>query len=99
MKFRCDWAIPHDTWLPVLQKFTSMSPQEQANAGEGVKIIGRWHDVAARTGVVIFEANDVAAVQRYLGLWNPYMELDLAPVLDDGEATAVYRQIIADNNG
>jgi hypothetical protein len=46
-----------------------MSPQEQANAGEGVKIIGRWHDPAARTGVV-----------------------------DDGEATAVYRQMIADNN-
>jgi hypothetical protein len=97
MKFRCDWAIPHDTWLPVLKKFTSMSPQEQVNAGEGVKILGRWHDVASRTGVVIFEADDPAAVQRYLGLWNPYMEIDLTPVLDDGEATAVYRQIIADN--
>jgi len=26
------------------------------------------------------------------------MEIDLAPVLDDAEATAVYRQIIAVNN-
>jgi hypothetical protein len=53
------------------RKFTSMSPQEQTNAGDGVKIIGRWHNVAARTGVVIFESNAPAAVQRYLGLWNP----------------------------
>jgi Protein of unknown function (DUF3303) len=98
MKFRCNWSIPHDNWLPVPKKFTSMSSQEQTNAGDGVKIIGRWHDVAERTGVVIFESNDPAAVQRYLGLWNPHMEIDLAPVLDDAEATAVYRQIIAVNN-
>jgi len=75
-----------------------MSPQEQTNAGEGVKIIGRWHDLAARTGVIILESNDLAAVQRYIGLWNPHMEIDLAPVLDDEEATAVYRQIIAVKN-
>jgi hypothetical protein len=98
MKYLCHWSIPHDTWLPVLKKFTSMSPQEQKNAGDGVKIIGRWHNVAARTGVVIFESNDAAAVQRYLGQWNPYMAIDLAPVLDDDEATAVCRQILVSNN-
>lgn len=98
MKFMANWSIPQDKWLPILKKFTSMSPQEQTNAGDGVKIIGRWHDVAARTGVVIFEFNDPAAVQRYIGKWNPYMEVDFVPVLDDAELTAVYRQIIADNN-
>jgi hypothetical protein len=98
MKFMASWSIQQEQWLPVLKKFTSMSPQEQANAGEGVKIIGRWHDVATRTGVVIFESNDLAAVQRYIGKWNPHMEVDFAPVLDDEEATVVYRQIIADHN-
>ena len=28
MKFRCNWSIPHDNWLPVLKKFTSMSSHE-----------------------------------------------------------------------
>jgi len=97
MKFLGHWSVPHDNWLPVLTKFTSMSPQEQTNAGEGVKIIGRWHDLAARTGVIILESDDLAAVQRYIGLWNTYMETDLVPVLDDEEATAVGRQIIAAN--
>jgi hypothetical protein len=99
MKFWCSWSIPQENWLLVIKKFASMSSQEQANAGDGVKIIGRWHDVAARTGVAIFESNDLAAVQRYIGLWNPHMEIDLIPVLDDEEATTVCRQIIADNNG
>ena len=97
MKFRGNWSVPHDNWLPVLKKFTSMSPQEQTNAGDGVKIIGRWHDLGARTGVIILESDDLAAVQRYIGLWSPYMEINLAPVLDDEEATAVGRQIIAAN--
>jgi hypothetical protein len=65
--------------------------------GDRRKIIGRWHDLAARTGVIILESDDLAAVQRYIGLWNPYMETDLVPVLDDNEATAVGRQIIAAN--
>lgn len=50
MKFMVLWSIPQDKWLPVLKKFTSMSPQEQKNAGDGATIIGRWHDVAARKG-------------------------------------------------
>lgn len=35
--------------------------------GEGVKIIGRWHDTAGLTGGVLVESNDLIAVQRYMG--------------------------------
>ena len=76
-----------------------MSPQERANAGERVKIVGRGHDMAARSGVAIFESDDLAAVQRYVGQWNAYMDITLVPVLDDEESAAVARQIVADNNG
>jgi hypothetical protein len=50
MKFLAKWKIEQDKWLPILNKWISMTPQERANAGDGVKIIGRWHDTAARTG-------------------------------------------------
>jgi uncharacterized protein DUF3303 len=43
----------------------------RANARDGVKIIGRWHDFAGCTGVLIVEANDLAVVQRYIGQWEP----------------------------
>jgi hypothetical protein len=97
MKFKTNYSIPQNTW-PMLKKWSSMSPQERANAGDGVKIIGRWHDFAARNGVVIFEVSDLAPVQRYIGQWNLYMDTDLTPVLDDEESAAVARQIVADNN-
>ena len=97
MKFLGKWKIEQDKWLPILNKWVSMTPQERANAGDGVKIIGRWHDIAARTGVIVVESNDISAVARYIGQWNPYMEVELSPVVDDEEAAAVGRQIVADN--
>jgi hypothetical protein len=75
-----------------------MSPQERANTGDGVKMIGRWIDMAGRTGVLIVESNDLAAVHRFIGQWNPYMDIDLTPVVDDEESAVISRQIIADNN-
>jgi hypothetical protein len=99
MKFMVTWNISQDKFLPVAKKWSSMSLQERATADDGVKIIGRWHDLAARTGVAILESNDVAAVQRYAGRWNPYMDLNIVPVVDDEESAAVTRQIVADNNG
>ena len=97
MKFLCRWSIPQKNWLPVIKKFTSMSPEEQKNAGKGVTIIGRWHDVAARTGVLILETDDLAAAQLYMGQWNPHMRIDLTPVFEDEDATAVYRKILSSN--
>jgi hypothetical protein len=92
MKFMINWNIPEDKWLPVLKKWISQ------NTGDGVKMIGRWLDMAGRTGVLIVESNDLAAVHRYVGQWNPYMDIDLTPVVDDEESAAIARQIVADNN-
>src|SRR4051794_19291007 len=53
MKFRANYRIPHQNWLAVLEKFSAVSPRERADAGEGVRLIGRWHDMSSRTGVAI----------------------------------------------
>jgi hypothetical protein len=37
-------------------------------------------------------------MHRYIGQWNPYMDIDPTPVGDDEESAAIARQIIADNN-
>src|SRR6266516_3759899 len=68
MKFIATFRIPQDKYLPILKRWISMSPQEQTDAGEGVRIIGRWFDSAARSGVVILESNELTAVHRYIGL-------------------------------
>ena len=95
MKFMTSWTIDQDKWIPILTKWGAMSPKERADAGAGVKIIGRWHDMGARRGVAIVEATDLAALHRYLGQWNPFMNIDVAPVLDDEESAAVARAMTA----
>ncbi len=95
MKFWITWSISQDKWLPVLTMFTSMSPAERQDAGEGVEIVGRWHDAAGRRGVAICDAKDLRAMQRYALRWNPHMDLTIVPVLDDEESVTVYRDLVA----
>ncbi len=99
MKFMVSWDVHPDKRLDVLQKWCSMTPEERGYGGEGVTLVGRWHNSAEMTGVGIFEANDLAALYRYLGQWNPVMDLVVAPVLDDEESAAVGCQVLADLGG
>ncbi len=98
MKFMVSWSIDQDKWLPILKQWGSMTPQERANVGEGVKMIGRWHDMAGRRGVGILETTDLAALNRYIGQWNPVMDIDIAPVLDDEESAEVAKSLAAEQS-
>lgn len=93
MKFMTSWSIEQDKWIPILVRWGSMTPEEHADTGPGVTLIGRWHDTVGRRGVAIFEATDLAAMSHYIGQWNPYMDIDIAPVLDDEESAAVARAL------
>ena len=53
--------------------------------------------MSSRSGVVILESDDAAAVQRFIGRWNSHMDIDLAPVLEDEETAAVAKRILADH--
>jgi hypothetical protein len=97
MKFCATYRVPHGNWRQVLQTFSSLTPEERADVGEGVVLIGRWHDMSSRSGVAILESDDAAAVQRFIGRWNCRMDIDLAPVLEDEETAAVAKQILADH--
>jgi hypothetical protein len=66
---------------------------------DSMKFMVRRHDTAARGGVAIFEATELAALNRYLGQWNPYMDMKIAPVLDDEESAAVGKNVVADHGG
>lgn len=93
MKFMVSWSVDQDKWLSVLEQWGSMTAEEHADAGPGVSIIGRWHDTGGRTGVAIVEASDASALSTYLGRWNPHMDMDVTPVLDDEEAAVVARAL------
>jgi hypothetical protein len=99
MKFMVHWSIDQENWLPVLQKWTSMTAEQRADAGKGAKILGRWHDLASRTGVAIMEAADAGDLAQYLGQWNPHMDMDVSPVLDDEESAKAGKAILDAQGG
>ena len=95
MKFMVTWSIHEEQWLPILEVFSSMTPEQRADVGDSVKMIGRWHETTSKTGVAIMETTDLAALNRYLNRWNPFMEVEVVPVLDDEEPAALAKDVIA----
>ena len=97
MKFMVNWSISHEQWLPIMEMFSGMTPEQRADVGDDVKMIGRWHDTNSRTGVAIMETTDVTALNRYLGHWTPFLDLNVAPVLEDEETATLFKGILADH--
>ena len=64
---------------------------DEADRG-GVKLIGRWHDLASASGVAICESDDAAAVQSWAMNWNSVLDPEITPVLDDDEAKATVKK-------
>jgi hypothetical protein len=94
MKYMVSWSIDQDNWLPILKKWAKMTAKERADVGRGVKMIGRWHDTASRSGVAIMQAKDIRDLYRYIGQWNPFMEIDVSPVLDDAESARLAKETV-----
>jgi Protein of unknown function (DUF3303) len=61
MKFCVTYRVPHGNWRQVLHAFSSLTPEERADVGEGVALIGRWHDMSSRSGVAILESDAAAS--------------------------------------
>jgi Protein of unknown function (DUF3303) len=98
MKFIIRYHITdQDKYLPATRKWASLSPEQRAKEpGEGITKIGHWADVSGRRGVVIVESNDLIAVGRWCGQWNPYLEAEITPVVDEGEITLISQHVVAD---
>jgi len=93
MKFMLTWEVHPEKRQEVFKVFSRMSAQDdQADMGDKIKLIGRWHDMARFAGYALFEADDPKAMANWALNWNSYMDIiDVVPVLDDEEAREVGR--------
>ena len=96
MKFMVSWRVHSDKRADILKTWCSLTPEQRADVGDDVTLIGRWHNSAEYTGVAVFETENLSALYRYLGRWNPVMDLEVGPVLDDEESAEAGRAILAD---
>src|SRR5664279_2152628 len=92
MKFMITWQMHPGMLQDTLARFSKMTAkQDEALAGDHLKLIGRWHDLPRGRGVAIFESDSAEALSKYALAWNAVMDLDVAVVLDDDEARALGR--------
>jgi hypothetical protein len=93
MKFLITWRVHEEKRHDVFKGFSEMTADDDAaDMGEGVRLIGRWHDLVGFTGAAIAESDDAQAVSNWLLNWNGVLDADMTLVLDDEEARAVGRR-------
>jgi Protein of unknown function (DUF3303) len=94
MKFMLSWKLHRgkDDWG--CRRFAKLTPEEdQAERGDEIKLIGRWHDPIRGTGVVIVETDSAEALSSWALNWNDVMDIDIVPVLDDQETWALGKKL------
>ena len=90
MKFLVTWRIHDESRHDALKAFSEMSAEDdRADLGDSVKLIGRWHDMVAFTGLAVCESDDAGAVANWILNWNDVIDADVTPVLDDDETRAI----------
>lgn len=94
MKFMIRWDTHPDKRLDVLKTWCDMTPEQRADLTPGIRMIGRWHNLAEYTGVLVVETDDISALSVYLGHWNPVMDLEVTPVLDDEESAEAGKALL-----
>jgi hypothetical protein len=68
-------------------------------SAQGVTLIGRWHDPAARSGAAIFEVDDIMALQSYAAHWSTYPDINVSPVVHDEQAAVIASEVVPAQSG
>lgn len=90
MKFMITWQIQSDKRHDAIKAFSQMTPDDdKKDAGDKIKLIGRWHNMTAGTGVAICETDDAAALFAWALNWNAVLDLNVEPVTDDAESREI----------
>ena len=89
MLFLISWSISADNRVNCWNVFGNMTPDDDLkDAGEHIKIVGRWHKMGGAGGVCVCECSDVSALNSWMLNWSPICEISAVPVVDDAMARA-----------
>tara|TARA_Y100000813_G_C24041654_1_gene294871 strand:+ start:150 stop:398 length:249 start_codon:yes stop_codon:yes gene_type:complete len=76
--------------------FSQMTPEDDLkDAGETIKIVGRWHAVGGGRGVCICETDSVESLTGWMVNWAGMCEIDVEPVIEDAPLRSVVSQKLA----
>jgi hypothetical protein len=81
MKYMTRWSIKEENFAAAVERFSTNPPE----VPEGVRMLGRWHEMGSGDGFALFESDDPVAVSRYILAWSDLVDQKVYPVVDDTE--------------
>jgi len=92
MLFQITWSISSANRVPCWNNFGKMTPEDDLkDAGEGIKVHGRWHHLSGSGGVCIAECEDASLLNSWMLNWAPVCDISVVPVVDDATSRANIR--------
>jgi Protein of unknown function (DUF3303) len=82
MKFMSTWTLLPGSVKTAAEQFLAGGGLE----GEGVTLLGRWHNVDCSGGFSLYETSNLAALHLGSAKWADLLEITTLPVIEDGEA-------------
>jgi hypothetical protein len=79
MKLMTTWSARPGTLREAVDRFLA----GQGAPGEGVTLLGRWHNIDLSMGFSLFESSDPAALYQSAAQWADIMDLKTAVVVED----------------
>lgn len=89
MKYIVKWAPLPGATKTCVEKFLAGEAAPQ----EGVKLLGRWHQVDCRGGFSLYETDRPEQIYRGSAKWVDLMQLETHAVLEDGEAAPILIEV------
>jgi hypothetical protein len=78
MLFRLSYSIPVELLKECQERFKSGEEKT-----DGLKVIGRWHEVGKNQGFMLAEADDIMAVGTFTNQWSDLCNMEVVPVMTD----------------
>ena len=78
MLFKLSYSIPVELLKECQARFKSGEEKT-----DGLKVIGRWHEVGKNQGFMLAEADDIMAVGAFTNQWSDLCNMEVVPVMTD----------------
>ena len=101
MIFMCTYQIDRDKQADTQAFFANMTTEQIAGEHpDGVKQIGRWHDVPNGNGWIVVEADDQEALTSWIMGWSGQCTFPtVTPVVEDDTARKLVKAMLASQQG
>lgn len=93
MLYAMNWSVKTENRHTVFERFANADLSQETPAG--LRIKGRYHSIGDFTGVMVFEADNEAAIFKWLLLWNDLVDVEYKPVVEDAEAQEIGKEFFS----